>query len=269
VSPAGSRSLELNLLAPGFDLPLENISWRLSLHHKWEVKNWSGALQLDERSTGDTPGLDLQSYLNQEQSALLERSRQAEVMLSRGNTALAEGDPQQARRSFQAAYGLSSHDAAFNEDARVQLNNVKMQQAVIGLNMLQYANDPGALGGKLQTLRTRKDVTFTQQDRKDILDKLPAEDNAALEKLAGRILQQQEAAVTSPTAIRARLPEQGTVLLFKRAVLVDPWAPLNLTIQAKTKVIAEDRTRVFLLAGLGVLLLMFSLLRLRRSEPGV
>ncbi len=44
-----------------------------------------------------------------------------------------------ARRAFQAAYGLSTHDAAFNEDARVQLHNIKLQQALVGLNVRQAA----------------------------------------------------------------------------------------------------------------------------------
>lgn len=197
---------------------------------------------------------------------MLERTRQAESMLARGNTALIEGDPQQARRAFQAAYGLSSHDAAFNEDARVQLNNVKMQQAVIGLNMLQFGNDPNAFGGKLQDLKNRKDVTYTQQDAKDILDKLPAEDNAALTRLAGRIVQQQEAAVTSPSAIRASIPEQGTVLLFKRAVLVDSWAPLKLNIEAETRMTSPVGIRFLILGGLAVLLVLVTLFRPGRQQ---
>ena len=66
-----------------------------------------------------------------------------------------QGDPQQARRAFQAAYGLSTHDAAFNEDARVQLHNLKLQQALVGLNVRQAATagDPAALGGKFRDLR--------------------------------------------------------------------------------------------------------------------
>ena len=37
-----------------------------------------------------------------------ERTKEAEEFLAAGNTALQKGDPQQARRSFQAAYGLST-----------------------------------------------------------------------------------------------------------------------------------------------------------------
>src|SRR5690606_31926348 len=36
----GGRDLDLELLAPKFDLPLENITWRVHLNEKWEVKRW-------------------------------------------------------------------------------------------------------------------------------------------------------------------------------------------------------------------------------------
>ena len=144
-------------------------------------------------------------------------------------TAPSQGDPQQARRAFQAAYGLSTADAAFNEDARVQLHNIKLQQALVGLNVRQAAaaGDTAALGGKFRDLRGRKEVNYTQQDAKDIIDRNTADDNAAYMRLAERIIQQQDAAVSSPAAIRASIPEQGRVLTFKRAVVVDTWADLK------------------------------------------
>src|SRR5207302_5458308 len=134
-----------------------------------------------------------------------------------------QGDPQQARRAFQAAYGLSTHDTAFNEDTRVQLHNIKLQQALIGLNVRQaaYSGDPGVLGGKFRDLRGRKEVNYTQQDAKDILDRNTADDNSAFMRVAERIVQQQDAAISSPGALRATIPEQGRILTFKRSVVVD------------------------------------------------
>src|ERR1044072_7079435 len=101
-------------------------------------------------------------------------------MLALGNSALEQGDPQQARRAFQSAYGLSTHDNAFNEDARVQLHNLKLQQALVGLNVRQAANanDTAALGN-LRDLREDKDLNYTQQDAKQIIERNNAEDNAA------------------------------------------------------------------------------------------
>lgn len=229
------RSLDLDFAAPKFDLPLENITWRVILNEKWKVAKWSGSLQFErQRATGRISGADTSLYLKGEESSRQERTREAEQLLALGNSALQKGDPQQARRAFQSAFGLSKHDAAFNEDARVQLQNVKLQQAVIGLN---YRNEAAAgeagATANLAAMKQRQEVNYTQQAAKEILDRNTAEDNAALMKQAERIIQQQDAAVSSPAAIRASIPEQGRVLSFKRAVAVDPWADLRLQIEAE------------------------------------
>src|SRR5208283_1122378 len=161
------------------------------------------------------------------------------------------GDPQKARRAFESAYGLSASDEAFNEDARVQLNNLKLQQALVGLNVRQAAvlGDPAALGGKFRDLRGRKEMTYTQQDAKDIIDRNSADENAAFMRLAERLIQQQDAAVSSPAAIRASIPEQGRMLTFERAVAVDKWADLQISLKATTVKVASWGMCLLLLAG--------------------
>jgi hypothetical protein len=261
VGSAGNRTLDLELVAPKFDLPLENLTWRVSLGDKWRLKNWTGSLQLQQEE--DVPRattIDLQTYLDNESSQQRERTKEAEELMAAGNSALELGDPQQARRAFQAAYGLSTHDAAFNEDARVQLHNIKLQQALVGLNVRQAtaAGDPAALGGKFRDLRGRKEVNYTQQDAKDIIDRNTADDNAAYMRLAERIIQQQDAAVSSPAAIRANIPEQGRVLTFKRAVVVDTWANLKLHLTATAAKAASWGVRVLILVASLLILAAFA-----------
>ncbi len=254
-----SGALDLELLAPKFDLPLENITWRVSLNDKWQVKHVNGSLQLDRQDeAAQLTTIDLPTYLQNETSLRKARTKEAEDFLTAGNSALEKGDPTQARRSFQAAYGLSSQDAAFNEDARVQLHNIKLQQALVGLNMRQAAasGDPSALTGKLGDL-SRNDMNYTQQDAKDIIDRNSADDNAAYMRLAERLIQQQDAAVTSASALRANIPEQGRVLTFKRAVVVDKDADLRISLEAASAEVASWRTRLEILfvtlAALGML----------------
>ncbi|HWW02358.1 MAG TPA: hypothetical protein VNZ64_21850 [Candidatus Acidoferrum sp.] len=259
IGSADGRSLDLELLAPKFDLPLENITWRVSLNDKWRLNKWSGSLQLQQQEAPpQTASLDLQSYLQGEAARQRQQTKQAEDFLAAGNSALQQGDPQQARRAFQAAYGLSTHDAAFNEDARVQLHNIKLQQALIGLNVREAASagESGAVGGKLRELRDRKELNYTQQDAKDILDRNSADDNAAFMKLAERLIQQQDAAVTAPAALRASIPDQGRVLTFKRAVAVDPWADLKIDLKASVARAASWGVRVMILAGTALVLLL-------------
>ena len=252
IGAANPRSLNLELLAPKFDLPLENITWKVSLSDKWQVKHWAGSLQLErDEIAPQTAAVDLKTYLDNEMTIQRARTKEAEEFLAVGNDALQRGDPQQARRAFQSAYGLSGHDAAFNEDARVQLHNIKLQQALIGLNVRQAAanGDTAALGGKFRDLRGRKEVNYTQQDAKDIIDRNSADENAAYMRLAERLVQQQDAAVSSPAAIRANIPEQGRVLTFKRAVLVDTWSDLKIGLEAKAVKAASTAVRLLILAA--------------------
>jgi hypothetical protein len=252
IGAAGRHSLDLELLAPKFDLPLENITWRVSFSDEWKVKKWSGSLQLQsEQLVPQLAVLDVQNYLQNESLQQQQRTKKAEDLLAVANSALAQGEPQEARRAFQTAYGLSTHDAAFNEDARVQLHNVKLQEALVGLNVRQAAStgDAGALGGRLRELRDRKVANYTQRDAKDIIDRNTSDENAAFMRLAERLIQQQDAAATTPAALHASIPEQGRVLTFKRAVLVDPWAPLKLDLKASRVAAATGMVRGWILAG--------------------
>src|SRR5437879_11140075 len=176
--------------------------------------------------------------------------------MTAGNSALQQGNPQQARRAFQEAFGLSSHDAAFNEDARVQLHNIKLQQALVGLNVRQASTlgDSGTLGSKFRDLRGRKEISYSQQDAKDIIDRNTADENAAFMRLAERLIQQQDAAVSSPAALKASIPEQGRLLTFKRAVVVDREADLRIELEAKaTRTASGPQRDLMLVATLLVL----------------
>jgi len=271
---AGTRALDLQLFAPKFDLPLENIAWRVYLNEKWRLAKWTGTLQLQEEQI--VPGAvaaDMQTYLQHEAVMQREKTREAEGLLAMGNSLLERGDPQQARRAFQAAYGLSQGDDAFNEDARVQLNNLKLQQALVGLNVRQAAatGDDAAPARRLRDRRGRKEVNYTQQDAKAIIDRNTAEENAASMRLAQRLIQQQDAAVSTPAAIRAAIPEQGRLLTFKRAVVVDTWADLKIGLQASAAKAASWATRLLILAATAIFLAAFSLLGrgfTRRSDQG-
>ncbi len=261
---AGGRSLDLNLLAPKFDLPLENITWLVHLNNKWKISGWTGSLQLQGDQAAVSPAaVDAQSYLRSEDVQRNAKNQEAEEMLNVGNSLLQKGDTQLARRAFQSAYGLSQGNDAFNEDARVQLNNLKLQQALVGLNVAQAEANGGnadALGGNFRDLRNRKDVNYTQQDAKDIIDRNSLDENTAFMALAKRLVEQQDAAVSSPATIRANIPEQGRVLTFQRAVAADKWADLNIGLKATAARAASSSERLLILAMTFVGMAFFGLL---------
>lgn len=258
-TPDGSR-LDLSLAGPKFDLPLENITWRLYLGDRWQVTRWQGALQLQEQTIVPARGaIDLGTYVRNEAALQKERTKEAEQFLTLANNFRVEGDQQQARRAFQNAYGLSQHDNAFNEDARVQLHNLKMEQALVGLNFREakLAGESSSLAAAPRGLRDNQNPTYTPQQAKQLLERNSAEDNAVQLRLAERLVQQQDAAAASPAAIRTAVPEQGRLLTFARPLLIDPWAELNLQVTATSAGPSRLATRLFvlvaLLAGLALL----------------
>jgi hypothetical protein len=270
VGKPGGSALDLSLLAPKFDLPLENLTWRVFLNDKWQMKKWSGALQLQQQEIVANPAaLDVESYLKTESTFQRDKTKQAEQMLAYGNSALQSGDPQQARKAFESAYGLSRNDAAFNEDARVQLNNLKLQQALVGLNVRQSAGNGGngAVAGTLNNLRNNGTANYTQSDAKQIIDNNSADENAALMKLAGRLIQQQDAAVANPAVIRANVPQQGRVLTFKRAVVVDTRADLGINLKMHTTSAISWGNRLLLLVLTALALAVLGTLASRFLKP--
>jgi hypothetical protein len=196
--------------------------------------------------------VDVQTYLQSEAIQKREKTKAAEQMLNFGNDALQQGNPQEARRAFESAWNLSQHDNAFNEDARVQLHNLKLQQAIVGLNVRNSAvtGEPDALAGKLRDGRGGKEANYTQQDAKQIIDRNTADDNAAFNRLAERLIQQQDAAVSNPASIQANIPEQGRLITFSRAVAVDNWADLQIGLEAKAVASAGWFKRSLILLGI-------------------
>lgn len=263
-----SRSLDLALLGPEFDLPLENISWRVFLNEKWRLKKWGGSLQLQEQPGEEKPvAVDLETYVRQEAGVQTEKKREAEQFLSMANSLLEKGDPEQARRAFQNAYGLSQHDNAFNEDARVQLHNLKTQQARVGLNVRQAraAGETSALANAPWSLREGRETAYTQQEANQLFERNSAEDNAVQTRLVERLIQQQEATVANPSTIRASVPELGRSLVFTRSVQVETKTSLRVTLRAVEAVAVSFSARCAILA---VISGVMGLLWLIRSWAG-
>ena len=105
------------------------------------------------------------------------------------------------------------------------------------------------LSANLRDLRGKKEANYTQQDAKQLIDRNTADENAAFMRVAERLVQQQDAAVSRPAAIRASIPEQGRLLTFKRAVAVDTWADLRIGLEASAARAAGWGVRVLILAG--------------------
>jgi len=214
------RRLRLRLEGPQFDLPLQDVSWTLCLDPKWRVEEWEGNMELVERRGARGFFEDLQSYLESERFRRKKQAEEAQRLLSFGNTLLQKGQTQQAAQAFKGAYALSQHDMAFNEDARVQLRNLKTQQAIAGLQLQRGYAQPVQAGQAAAPAPPQQRV------------QAPAQEDAALARLAERIVEQQESAMAQPSVLRVNFPEEGRRLRFARSLLVDRWAALRVEIEA-------------------------------------
>lgn len=263
------------LLGPSFDLPLENITWNVYVPENWNVKDWESSLQLRSEAIAVVPTtVNVDSYLQTETARLEEKSREAEGLLSMGNQFLQGGTPHQARRAYEAAWRLSPQDAAFNEDARVQLHNLKMQQALLGLNQrrqaaFEYLEKRD--GKTAKTPFTRWSVgeapDYTQQQAQQALEQNPAEDNAALVRLAERLIRQQDAGIAKPGAVRAALPTHGKQLTFTGSLQVKEWAGLEVKLDSKAGSAGGFGARVATILAIFISLLFFARISEKRPLP--
>jgi hypothetical protein len=253
------------LLGPAFDLPLENITWNVYVPENWQVKDWQSSLQLNVQSELVSPMvLNVDSYLQSETSRQQEKSKEAENLLLMGNDFLQKGVPQQARRAYKSAWKLSSQDAAFNEDARVQLHNLKMQQALLGLNQRRQAafdylekRDGKSQRPTFGRWTPGQVPDYTQQQAQQVFEKNPADENAALMRLAERLIRQQDASVSKPEAIRAALPTQGKQLVFTGSLQVQSWADMAIKLDVRTPALTHWKSHfmVLLMVFVGLVVL--------------
>ena len=267
----GTSTQQHRLIGPEFDLPLENITWRVFVPERLELKDWNGSLVLQGPTGVIQPAvLDIKSYIDNERTREREVTKEAETFLQLGNDLIVQGEQQQARQAFKSAWNLSQHDQAFNEDARVQLQNLRLQQALVGLNYRRntltanQAEETPQLA--MPKLESGRDVQYTQQQARQILEGSSGEENAILSRLAQRLIKQQESARTRAQAIRAALPEHGRLLTFTRSLQVESWAGLNIDLQTRRITHSSWTSKTLLLAGLLVWIFLMILLVRRTPE---
>ncbi|MBF6689872.1 hypothetical protein, partial [Acinetobacter baumannii] len=123
-------------------------------------------------------------------------------------------------------------DAASNEDARVQLRNLKTQQTVLGLATRRQRlyldnradanrNEQLEHAANLNPLINSGRANFKPQELDQLLTGNTAEENSALRTIATRIVDQQLGIEPAPNAIDVTLPERGRVATFTRSLQVD------------------------------------------------
>ena len=228
---AGAESL--SFVGPQCDLPLENIEWHVFVPRNLEIGDWEGTLDKDSRVSAAFESFELDNLLTRDSTALSKQMQKAEELLELGNAYAEKGDPQAARRALESAYELSKSDLDFNEDARVQLDNLKVQQTMVGLTSWRNLAFSNESKGVLPVSGEEDQLRFSRKEADLLLTGNSAEENHALSELARRFIAHQNAVLRNPTGLRELFPKHGMEHNFNRRLQAEPWEEMRLDLEIK------------------------------------
>ncbi|MEO6567609.1 MAG: hypothetical protein ABIO94_02500, partial [Opitutaceae bacterium] len=251
----GSRAGRISLVGPRLSVPLENVAWHVVLPPGYKLDDYKGSLRLSTAHTAGSFGVEQYQALVSSTHTI--EAKKATALFDEANLLMQRGEQQQASEVLSRAAKNGALDQAANEDARVQLKELKTQQAVLGLNTRRqrlYLDNraDGARNEQLEQAATlnpfmQGKTNFNPQQVDQLLMGNTVEENTALRGIAGRIVDQQLAAEPAPSAIDVTLPERGRVVTFTRSLQVDGSAPLGLTLTI------EKLNHTSVMFGVGVL----------------
>lgn len=263
-SVPGDRLKSLELRSPQLNVPLENIQWNVIAPKGFELSDNDGNLELIKQT--NQKDYDRDSYLSAASGKRQVQAQQATQLLEQANQLLQAGEQSKARWALNSVANQYALDAASNEDARVQLENLQTQQAIVGLNTRRqrlYLDNSGDDAGMLDNKQLRDaaaenpvlqqdQLNFRPQELSQLLRGNTTEDNAVLQQIAARLVQHQHTTDPAPQAIIISLPEEGDIYTFGRSVQVAENAPLELELDFRSKLALH-----FWQTGVVILLLGF------------
>jgi hypothetical protein len=259
-SVAGSGGGAVALAGPGLSVPLENVTWRVVIPPGYDLRRHEGGFRLVEERAGGSFGIEqYKSLIVSKHSADAEK---AVALLEQANTLLQSGNQERAGEMFSRASNAQGLDEASNEDARVQLRNLRTQQTVLGLNTRRQKlyldnrvdaarNEQLEQAASLNPYMQGK-LNFDPQQIDQLLMGNTVEENAALRGIASRLVDQQLADAPAPVAIDVTLPERGRVLTFARRLQVDGGAPLELRLTVAPTAYTNVRYSLFLVLAIAL-----------------
>lgn len=246
-SVPGDRLSGLELRSPQLNVPLENIQWHVIAPKGFELSDNDGNLELIRKT--NQKDYDRESYLSAASGKRQVQAQQATQLLEQANQLLQAGEQSKARWALNSVANQYALDAASNEDARVQLENLQTQQAIVGLNtrrqrlFLDNSGDDVDLAGSEQFRQAAAanpvlqsdQLNFRPQELSQLLRGNSTEDNATLQQIAARLVQHQHTTEPAPQAFIISLPVEGETYTFARSVQVAENAPLELQLDFRNK----------------------------------
>jgi len=271
-TPGAGKSGAIGLVAPSLSVPLENVTWRVVIPPGYDMENYHGGLRLREDRAAGWFGIEqYESLVVSKRSA---EAKKAVALLEEANSFLQQGDQQKAGEVLSRVSNAQVLDEASNEDARVQLRNLKTQQTVLGLNTRRQRLylDNRAEGARNEQLEQAANLNPLMQGKVNFdpkqIDQLlmgnTADENVALKGIAARLVDQQLTAEPAPGTIDVTVPERGRVITFTRSLQVGGGAPLELSLTVGKTAHVRLGFIVFVLLGIGAISIIPII---RRTQP--
>jgi hypothetical protein len=274
-SVSGAKPGRVDLASPSLGVPMENLVWDVVLPPGMELTHDEG--DLEPRAIEQRGLFDRNRYLSESQAQRADQNRRATALLDQASALIQSGDQTRARQALSIVANGFSIDAASNEDARVQLENLRTQQAVVGLNTRRQrlvldhetgggdsvVNEQLKQGAAVNRVLNEGDVNFRPEELPQLLQGNSSDDNASLQRIAGKIVRQQQGTEAIARPMGLVLPTEGMVYRFERPLQVAENAPLNLELGYAPQARLAWWRVFFCVALLGGIALLFSLRPLR------
>ena len=235
--PLGRWSGKRELAGPRFDLPLKDVRWVLFVPPQYDYDDLEGTLTPNEDLLDDPVLQDytVAAYIQNVTEASRVEQYRAKKLQQLGKQLAEQGRQYEARQALELGWNYSQSDAGLNEDIRVDLNNLRRQQAKVGLvgnrGRLRVqggdANAPDSVDGLGDQ--------YAQADVDRIESQLSKDDADNLEIITARMIEVQEAAAGQSTQLMIDMPLQGRVLEFNRPLQVNPNAEMTVRFTADAK----------------------------------
>jgi len=239
----GSLS-DLALSAFSIGEPLENVEWIVNVPAGYQLSDSEG--DLDVVNTVDGEQVTRERYLQLVRSRNSKREKEALGRLGKVSDFLVGGFNGKAAITLEQVYNKQSLDAASNEDARVQFENLVTQQAVVGLNTrLQrlYLDNASSLGAaqkndQLEVAANQNPVfagnlNYRQDDFSNVTVGNSVEVNRAINTIANKWVRHQRVTEPVPQMLDPVIPEPGNTIVFQREIQVSGDEALKLNLKLK------------------------------------
>ena len=271
-SYSASKGDHFGLSAFKLGEPLENVTWEISIPEGYRLRSTDGDLDLSKQSEGG--GMTRGKYLELVTQRNTSKQQEALGRLGKVSGYLQAGEQGKAAQTLEQVYNGFSLDAASNEDARVKLENLVTQQAVVGLNTRRqrlWLDNRGNAGVAIDPAQNDQiedaananpvfagNLNFGKVDFQNVIQGNDIEVNRMLNTIATKWIRHQR--VTEPVSqmLDPVISPSGDSLIFTRAIQVSGDQALALNLDLEQSQSSSSMGRQILVAGL-LLLLIFGL----------